>query len=131
MDDVASKTYFLRQALEQDAVASWTFLTNHGQVLLAIARNPQSTEREIAATVGITERAVQRIIADLEEAGYMTRVREGRRNHYHLHPHLPLRHGQSHGVPVGDLLHVLSEPRQAEAPPMPAAALRGAAADGS
>ena len=92
------------------SVKSWTFLTNHGQVLLAIATAPDSTERQIALRVGITERAVQRIIADLEAEGYLHRVREGRRNHYSLQPELPLRHQLSRHIPIGELLAALGQP---------------------
>jgi DNA-binding MarR family transcriptional regulator len=70
----------------------WTFLTNHAHVLLCLARDPEARMREVASQVGITERAVQKIVADLEEAGYLTRSRDGRRNRYELHPNLPLRH---------------------------------------
>lgn len=75
-----------------DPRASWTFLTNHAHVLLCLAMDPQVRMREVAVCVGITERAVQKIVADLEEAGYLTRARAGRRNRYQVHPHLPLRH---------------------------------------
>ena len=71
---------------------AWTFLTNHSHVLLCVARDPQARLRDLAHQVGITERAVQRIIFELEEAGYLTHEREGRRNIYHLRPQLPLRH---------------------------------------
>jgi DNA-binding IclR family transcriptional regulator len=71
---------------------SWTFLTNHAHVLLSIAREPEARMRDLAEAVGITERAVQRIVADLEDAGYVRRVREGRRNRYHVREDLPLRH---------------------------------------
>jgi DNA-binding transcriptional ArsR family regulator len=74
------------------ASPSWTFLTNHAHVLLAIAREPEARMRDVAAAVGITERAVQRIVADLEAAGYVERVREGRRNRYAVREDLPLRH---------------------------------------
>lgn len=72
--------------------SQWTFLTNHAHVLLAIAKNPESRIRDLAVGVGITERAVQRIIAELEEAGYLTHDREGRRNRYELRLDKPLRH---------------------------------------
>lgn len=85
----------------------WTFLTNHGQVLLCIAQQPRSSARAIAATVGITERAAQRIIDDLEEAGYITRHREGRRNHYEVHPDVPMRHPAQQGHVVGEILALL------------------------
>jgi predicted transcriptional regulator len=70
----------------------WTFLTNHAHVLLCLARSPELRLRDVAAVVGVTERAVQRIIADLEEAGYLTRRRHGRQNHYEIEQDLPLRH---------------------------------------
>jgi predicted transcriptional regulator of viral defense system len=70
----------------------WKFLSNHAYVLLSIAREPGVRLREVADRVGITERAVQRIVADLEAGGYLSRVREGRRNRYQVHAHLPFRH---------------------------------------
>lgn len=88
-------------------MSSWTFLTNHAQVFLSIARNPRITAREIAEVVGITERAVQRIIGDLEAGGYIRRHREGRRNRYELHPDRPMRHPQQHGHNVRELLDLL------------------------
>lgn len=90
-------------------MAHWTFLTNHAQVLLCVARNNRQTAREIAATVGITERAVQRILDDLEEAGYLSRFRDGRNNRYETHPDLPMRHPAQQGRAVHDLLTLLGE----------------------
>jgi DNA-binding MarR family transcriptional regulator len=66
--------------------SSWTFLTNHAQVLLGIAQNPDIRLRDLAGRVGITERATQRIVVDLVEAGYVKRLRKGRRNHYVINP---------------------------------------------
>ncbi len=74
------------------APPAWTFLTNHAHVLLCIARDPQVRIRDLAPQVGITERAVQRILAELEEAGYLTHQREGRRNTYRVRPNQPFRH---------------------------------------
>lgn len=88
-------------------MSDWTFLTNHAQVLLCIARNSRLTAREIAATVGVTERAVQRILHDLEDAGYITRFRDGRRNRYEVHPDLPMRHPAQRGRVVKELLKLL------------------------
>lgn len=82
----------------------WTFLSNHAHVLLVIARDPEVRLRDVADRVGITERAVQRIVADLEEGGYLTRERTGRRNRYELHPDLPLRHPIESHRAIGDLL---------------------------
>ncbi len=77
---------------ESEPEPAWTFLTNHAHVLLCIAREPEVRMRDVAHLVGITERAVQRIVADLEEAGYVERIRHGRRNHYEVRSDLPLRH---------------------------------------
>ena len=71
---------------------SWTFLTNHAHVLLSVARDPTARVRDLAESVGITERAVQRILGELEEAGYLVRDRDGRRNVYKVKSTLPLRH---------------------------------------
>jgi hypothetical protein len=70
----------------------WTFLTNHARVLVVIARNQHSRLRDIAEAIGITERAAQTIVNDLEEAGYITRTKVGRRNHYSVDPTRPFRH---------------------------------------
>ena len=70
----------------------WTFLTNHSHVLICLANDPELTLREVAVRVGITERAVQRIVTDLENAKYLERVRDGRRNRYHVYMELPMRH---------------------------------------
>ncbi len=70
----------------------WTFLSNHGHVLVCLAQDPQARLRDIAGRVGITERAVQKIVADLAAAGVVERRREGRRNRYRLHAGRPLRH---------------------------------------
>ncbi len=85
----------------------WTFLTNHAQVFLCTASNNHLTAREIADVVGITERAVQRILSDLEEAGYIQRTREGRGNRYSIHLDQPLRHPAQHGQQAHDLLALL------------------------
>ncbi len=97
--------------MEKDNNHSWTFLTNHGHVLLCISRNGQIRARDIAAQVGITERATQRIIADLVASGYITIVHEGRRNRYILNDMLPLRHPVENTHQVGELLHVLMDPK--------------------
>lgn len=87
----------------------WTFLSNHAQVLLCIAQNPSMTAREIGQRVGITERATQKIIQDLEAAGYLTRHREGRKNRYRLYLDRPLRHPAQKGLTVQDLLQILRQ----------------------
>jgi hypothetical protein len=85
----------------------WTFFTNHGHVLVCLADDPHTRTRDVAALVGITERAVQGIITDLVEAGFVTRTREGRRNRYEVHPDLPLRHPLEAEHTVGELLVTL------------------------
>lgn len=87
-----------------DPRPQWTFLTNHAHVLVCIAQDPDTRGRDIAARVGITERAVQAIIADLVADGYVTRERRGRRNHYRLHPDAPLRHPIEADHTIGELL---------------------------
>ncbi|UQU61863.1 winged helix-turn-helix domain-containing protein [Couchioplanes caeruleus] len=95
----------------------WTFLTNHAHVLICVARDPGLRHRDLAAQVGITERAAQRIVADLVEAGYLTSTRDGRRNRYELHRELPLRHPLEREHQIGDILAVL----EGKSPPPPAA----------
>ncbi|MEX0324957.1 MAG: helix-turn-helix transcriptional regulator [Puniceicoccaceae bacterium] len=85
----------------------WTFFTNHAHVMVCLVRNPEQSLREVALAVGITERAVQRIISDLEEAGYLLREREGRRNKYEMHPEIRLRHPLEEHCTIGDLLQVV------------------------
>jgi predicted transcriptional regulator len=87
--------------------SAWTFLTNHAQVLLGIAQNPDVRLRDLALNVGITERAAQRIVVDLVEAGYVKRRRVGRRNHYVINSKVEMRHAAQQGQPVGQLLNLL------------------------
>jgi DNA-binding Lrp family transcriptional regulator len=90
----------------------WTFLTNHSHVLLCIAENPKIRLREVAQKVGITERAVQRIVAELEGDGYLEHKRVGRRNHYRIHADLPLRHPLENHLEVDAILSVLTGRRK-------------------
>jgi len=87
-------------------------LSNHGHVLLCLARNPDARVRDVAAAVGITERAVQNILADLEEGSALTRERVGRRNHYELHFDVPLRHQIEAHRTVGSLLRMVLTPQE-------------------
>ena len=87
---------------------SWTLLTNHGRLLLLIAAHPDFRLRDLAERAGITERAAGSIIADLEDAGYVTRTRIGRRNTYVVHPDRPFRHPAEAGHQVADLLTIFS-----------------------
>lgn len=89
----------------------WTFLSNHANVLICVAREPRIRLSDLAARVRITRRAVQRIIGDLEEAGYLSRVREGRRNRYEVHIDLPLRHPMDAHCSVGEMLDLILRPR--------------------
>lgn len=83
---------------------TWTFLTNHAHVLLVIARDPNARVRDIADSVGITERAAQAIVTDLETGGYISRTRVGRRNTYTVNPAGKFRHRVEAGRSIGDLL---------------------------
>jgi len=82
----------------------WTFLTNHSHVLICITEDPSTRARDIATSVGITERAVQRIVTELCDAGYVTKVRQGRRNQYTVHLDLPLRHPVEGHCTVSEVL---------------------------
>lgn len=88
----------------------WTFLTNHAHVLLYLVRNPEARIRDIAQAVGITERAVQRIIAEMAEAGYLERRRQGRQNRYRIRTGLPLRHPVEQHRRVRDLIALIEGP---------------------
>ena len=86
----------------------WTFVTNHTQVLLCLAQDPNVRLRDVATRVGITERAAQRILADLVDAGYVQRERQGRRNAYTIDRERMMRHKAQIGHEVGGLLDLLS-----------------------
>lgn len=87
----------------------WTFLTNHAHVLLCIASDPEMRLRDVAHRVGITERAAQRIVADLVTEGYLQRERIGRRNHYEVHTDARLRHPVERSNEISALLELLTE----------------------
>lgn len=91
----------------QAAAHRWTFLSNHTHVLLCVARNADARVRDVAAQVGITERAVQRILAELSEAGVLRRERHGRRNRYTVNEETGLRHPLERDCTVGQLMDVL------------------------
>jgi predicted transcriptional regulator len=92
-------------------IPKWTFLSNHGQVLLCIARDPDVRLREIGDQVGITERAAHRIVRELADAGYVRRRRNGRRNRYTITSHLGLPDPLARDRSIGDLLGVLAAPQ--------------------
>ena len=85
---------------------SWTFLTNHGHVLLAVASDPDMRVNDVAARVGITPRAALVILHDLEEAGYLQRQRVGRRTHYEVERHRPFRHPTTAAHDIDELLAI-------------------------
>jgi hypothetical protein len=86
----------------------WTFLTNHAQVLVCIARDPGIRLRDIGERVGITERAAHRIVVELADGGYITRERTGRRNYYTINAHFPLPDPIAREQNVGELLAILT-----------------------
>jgi DNA-binding transcriptional ArsR family regulator len=88
----------------------WTFLTNHAQVLVCIAHDPGVRLRDIGERVGITERAAHRIVTELADAGYITRRRDGRRNHYTINAQFPLPDPIAREQNVGELLAILTRP---------------------
>src|SRR5215208_4685792 len=96
-----------KQKQEYPPAARWDFLTNHAHVLTCVARDPGIRLRDIAAAVGITERAAHKILSDLVDAGYVLRERRGRRNRYQVVPKLPLRHPLVREQEVGELLELL------------------------
>ena len=90
-----------------DGNKTWRFLSNHTQVLLCVQRDPDARFRDIAERVGITERAAQRIVADLIESGYVESERIGRRNHYRVNLDIAMRHPAQEGHDIGEILRLL------------------------
>jgi DNA-binding MarR family transcriptional regulator len=88
-------------------MASWSFLTNHARVLLCIAHDPDARLRDIAASLGITERSAHAIVGDLAEAGYVVKRKDGRRNRYQVRTHLPLAESGTREPAVGEVLALL------------------------
>ena len=100
--------------MPRDGSPSWSFLTNHAQVLVCIAHDPGVRLREIGEAVGITERAAHRIVVELAHAGYISRERNGRRTRYTIKSHLPLPDPLAREQRIGDLLAILAGQRSAE-----------------
>jgi hypothetical protein len=98
-------------------MAKWSFLTNHAKALLCIARDPGVRLRDIAATLGITERRAFAVVDDLTDAGYVVKHRDGRRNRYQIQHHLPLREESSRERTIGEVLDVLVGPSGRNAAP--------------
>jgi hypothetical protein len=96
-------------------VAEWSFLTNHARALLCIAHDPGARLRDIAATLEITERRAFGIVSDLSDAGYVVKVRDGRRNRYHIQNHLPLPEAIGRERTIGEVLELLIDTTTAEA----------------
>lgn len=88
---------------------TWTYLTNHAHVLLCLVQDPSARLRDVAERVGITERAVQRIVADLEASGVIVKEKDGRRNHYEIHPDQPMRHPVEAHKTVATLIKALGK----------------------
>jgi DNA-binding MarR family transcriptional regulator len=100
-----------KTATPAKATPPWTFLTNHAHVLLCIAAEPDVLLSDVATRVGITERAVQRIVSELEAEGYVVRYREGRRNRYEVASELPLRHAIERHQRVASLIALVGRAR--------------------
>lgn len=96
-----------------EALHRWTFLTNHTHVLAVLISEPELVLRQVAVEVGITERAVQRIIQELEESGFIEREKVGRRNHYRVFLDKPLRHPLEAHCTIGELLNLIDQSRVA------------------
>jgi hypothetical protein len=90
-------------------MAKWSFLTNHARVLVCIAHDPGMRLRDIARTLGITERSAYSIVTDLTDGGYVVKDKDGRRNRYQIRPHLPLRESITQERTIGEVLDVLVE----------------------
>jgi len=88
-------------------VAEWSFLTNHARVLMCIAHDPGIRLRDIASTLGITERTAYGIVTDLTEGGYVIKEKDGRRNRYQIQAHVPLREPITRERTIGEVLDVL------------------------
>jgi len=88
-------------------MASWGFLTNHARAMLLIARDPDARLRDLAVALGVTERTAYGLVADLTEAGYLVKEKDGRRNRYQIQPHLPLPPPDYRERTIGELLNVL------------------------
>lgn len=90
-----------------EVTGTWTFLTNHTHVLMCLSQDPGMRLRDVAVSVGITERAAQRIVAELEKAGVIEHTRDGRRNRYEIHENYALRHPLEAHSTVGDLIRAV------------------------
>jgi DNA-binding transcriptional ArsR family regulator len=87
----------------------WSFLTNHARALLFIARDPEARLRDVAVALDVTERTAYGIVADLTEAGYVLKEKDGRRNRYHIQAHVPLREPTTRERTIGEVLDLLAD----------------------
>ena len=110
--NLADSQFLSGHSKNQDTSAGshWTFLSNHAHVLVALCKNPGLVLREVSFQVGITERAVQRIVDDLEEGGILTREKVGRQNVYRVNLQKPLRHPLESHKNIGDLISMILKP---------------------
>ena len=90
-------------------MSNWTIFSNHGHVLVCLTRNPESRLRDVAADVGITERAVQKIVRDLQDGGMISITKNGRRNFYRIHKKQTVRHQLEAGCKIKDLIRVINK----------------------
>ncbi len=102
-----NKTTHYNTGMNTRQPSPWTFFTNHSHVLFYLATHPDLPLREVASAIGITERAVQKIISDLAGNGIITKVRVGRSNKYTINRHMPLRHPLEAHRSIGDILTVI------------------------
>jgi DNA-binding MarR family transcriptional regulator len=106
----AGQTIHDKEIMSRTDHPTWTFLSNHAQVLLCITRDPDMRMRDIAQNVGVTERAAARIVSDLVAAGYLDRIKIGRRNHYQLNGEVRMRHAAQADHDISDLLTTFQPP---------------------
>jgi predicted ArsR family transcriptional regulator len=99
-----------------DLMSNWTLLSNHGHVLVCLSRDSEARLRDVAADVGITERAVQKIVRDLQEGGMISVTKSGRRNCYRIHQKQNLRHELEADCTLRDLIRVINRQAGAAAP---------------
>ncbi len=100
-------------------MADWNFLTNHGRALVSIASDPGIRLRDIANRLGITERTAYGIVVDLTDAGYVTKVRDGRRNRYEVHAHLPLKGAVGRELTIGEVVDLFTSANHRDGQPTP------------
>ena len=108
MAKMASRKLKEKTSVRPDEESTWTLLTNHGRILLLIAKEPEIRIRDLADSAGVTERRAQAIVTDLEQAGYIKKVKDGRRNIYSVNGQRPFRHAAEAGHRVGELIKLFA-----------------------